>query len=79
VIGYGTDWTMKGRSGCDRGCIRFGFSSREKTLDLKEAHVGCCEPDRVHTCAALLVGHVHTRAALLTGRVPVDRLVSVED
>jgi hypothetical protein len=33
----------------------------------------------VHTQAILLVGHIHTCAALLTGRVPVDRLVSVED
>jgi hypothetical protein len=55
------------------------FSRREKTLVLKEAHTGCCEPDRVHTRAALLVGHVHTHVALLTGRVPIDRLVSVED
>jgi hypothetical protein len=33
----------------------------------------------VHTQVVLLVVHVHTRAALLTGRVPVDKLVSVED
>ena len=32
------------------------------------SHAGCSEPERVHT-----------RAALLTGRVPVDRLIYVED
>jgi hypothetical protein len=79
VIGYGIDWTVKGRSGCDRGCRRYEFSWREKTLVLKEAHAGCCEPDRVHTWAALLVGRVHMCVALLTGHVPVDRLVSIED
>jgi hypothetical protein len=30
--------------------------------------VGCSEP-----------GHVHTRVALLIGRIPIDRLISVED
>jgi hypothetical protein len=30
--------------------------------------MGCSEP-----------GHVHTWAALLTGRVPIDRLISIED
>jgi hypothetical protein len=69
----------KGRSGCDRGCRRSDFSWREKTLVLKEAHTGCCEPDPVHTRVAVLVGHAHTCAALLIGRVPIDRLVSVED
>jgi hypothetical protein len=34
---------------------------------------------RVHTRVVLLVGCIHTCVALLTGRVPVDRLVSVED
>jgi hypothetical protein len=75
----GTDWIVKGRSGCDKGCRRSEFSWREKTLDLKEAHRGCCDPDHIHMWVALLVWCVHTRAALLTGRVPVDRLVSVED
>jgi hypothetical protein len=32
------------------------------------SHAGCSEPERIHTWAALL-----------TGRVPVDRLISVED
>jgi hypothetical protein len=32
------------------------------------AYAGCSEP-----------GRVHTLAALLTGRVPIDRLISVED
>jgi hypothetical protein len=31
-------------------------------------HTGCSEP-----------GHMHTWAALLIGRVPIDRLISVED
>jgi hypothetical protein len=79
VIGYGIDWTMKGRSGCDKGFKRFEFSRREKTLVLQKAYARCSEPDRVHTHAALLVGCVHTRAALLIGHVPIDRLVSVED
>ena len=61
------------------GCRRSEFSWREKTLDLKEAHTGYCEPNRVHTRVALLVGHVHTCVALLTSRVLVDILVSVED
>ena len=70
---------MKGKSGCEIGCIIYEFSWREKTLDLKEAHAGCYELKHIHTRAALLVGHVHTRAALLTSHVPVDRLVSIED
>jgi hypothetical protein len=79
VIGYGTYWIVKGRSGCDRGCRRYEFSWREKTLVLKKAHKGCCEPNCVHTRAAQWVGCVHTCVALLTGRVPIDILVSVED
>jgi hypothetical protein len=34
---------------------------------------------RVHTRAVLLVRRVHTCAALPTGRIPVDRLIFVED
>jgi hypothetical protein len=41
VIGYGTDWTVKGRSGCDRGCRGSEFSRREKTLVLQKAYTGC--------------------------------------
>jgi len=32
------------------------------------AHAGCSEP-----------GHVHTLATLMTGRIPIDRLIFVED
>jgi hypothetical protein len=78
VIGYGTDWTVKGRTGCDKGCKRDEFSWREKALVLKEAYTSCCELDRVHTRAKILVGHIHTHVALLTGHVPIDRLLSVE-
>jgi len=52
---------------------------REKTLVLKKAYAGCCEPDRVHTQAEILVGHVHVCVALLTGHVPIDILVCVSD
>jgi hypothetical protein len=79
VIYYGTDWTVKDRSGCDRSCRRSEFSWREKTLVLKEAYTSFCEPDCVHTRVALLFGHAHTRVSLLTGRIPVDILVSFED
>ena len=79
VIDYGIDWTVKGKSGCDKGCIKYDFSRGEKTLVFGEAYTGCCEPDRVHMWVSLLVGHVHTPIALSTGYVPIERFIFVED
>jgi hypothetical protein len=33
----------------------------------------------IHTRAVILVGRIHTHDALPTGRVPIDKLISVED
>jgi hypothetical protein len=70
---------VKDKSGCDRGCRRFEFSWRDKTLFLKEEYAGRCEPDHVHTWNELLIGYVHMCASLLTGHVHVEILVFVED
>jgi hypothetical protein len=61
------------------GCRGSEFFMREKTLVVQKAYAGC-STDRPRTYASCTTGRgVHTRVALLTGRVPVDRLVSVED
>jgi hypothetical protein len=52
---------------------------KRKTLSCLEAHACCIiHWPRLHAgCSE--PGHVHTQATLLTGRVPVDKLIFVED
>jgi hypothetical protein len=50
------------------GCRGYKHVKQRKTLGAQE-----------HTLVTLYTGHIHTQAALLTDRVPIDRLISVED
>jgi hypothetical protein len=52
---------------------------QRKTLVAQEHTLVTLYTGRVHTRGYSEPGCMHTQAALLTGRVPVDRLISVED
>jgi hypothetical protein len=61
------------------GCRGSEFFMKRKTLIAQKEYTGC-STDRPRTYTdILLVGRVHTCAALLKGHIPVDRLVSIKD
>jgi hypothetical protein len=79
VTGYGSGWIVEERRESD--CILQKISACEENqnpscseeyacciIHWPCSHAGCSEP-----------AHVHTRDTLLTGRVPIDRLIYVED
>jgi hypothetical protein len=60
------------------GCRGSEHVKKRKTLVAQKHTLVALYTGRMHMQAVVSQG-VHTQAALLTGRVPVDRLISIED